>query len=962
MISWRPSLAVAGLFVAAPSALRAQQWLAPIAPDTATIDSSAAATTSRRMPGSLIQALPVDSAEGALLLEPGVTVSDAGISLRGTAPGSHSTYVDGIDVTSSHRRVRLPLAPVTLGSASALTGPLPAWAGGSGSAAIRLTTPGAEARGARLSYETDRVTSGLGLNRIEAGLGRQDRTSRVFVGGMLFGQKSAESGMDSEQVPIFAPAGVDTIVSVAEVGDVVVPTWALVRGDCDRFEASPDPGIAGNYDASCSGARTPASARSGYRLVAAGDYAVGRATRLSALALRGRESERLFDYASINNPANLFGRETEAQVYALSFSGPLGRRRSGSWRLSGSRQSDRLTISPLTAESEADTRDPAGGLMLGGLGFRWDRKSFPVDSQLVANYRANAPGTRRSPYDLEATDQYRTTDRFRDGPYASSGFIEGGGPVGQLTLFEEKRTTLAGAATWQVSANADFTLGGDYVTYSIASYEHHLTSQAFSGVYREEPRRGALFAEDVFAYGSVTFVAGIRYDFFDARGSRPWVLDTLATGPGGIPNSRFGEYHPFPRIRSYTDADGSFTLNGVPVPLVVFRDDERHSAWSPTFRAAVDLSDATSLRAGLSRSAHMPDLGLSFRGINTDFAITGFTHVYGSDLGFQRAWTAELGAVHRLSSALSGDVTAWRRSSTGVPVVVFSPQADPTRQNAEVDIRQFRDIGRESARGVETRLAWRGPALSGSVAWSWQRVLTGLIFPGDAELTEFPAEWERPHTVAATLGYVAPEGGGRGLLRDASVLLTFRAASGTPYVACDGFGFSDETCGDPGAVRSGRARLPTFRQLDLRFVKNLGGRANVFVDARNLLGRRNVRRVYAATGTTSHALAEEIARDVASSAWLGEAEANGARAGSSVDLTFAGPDAGGCASWISANGSPAAPDCVALVRVEQRWGNGDGVFTPEEQRLVADAEYAAFTAGAFYGAPRRVRLGIELGL
>ena len=956
-------LAAAGCFLfVMPAIANAQQWLMPRAADTASTDSAAAATTSRRLAGSVVRELPVDSIAGALLLEPGVTATDAGLSLRGTAPGSHSVYVNGIDMTPSHRRVLHLPAPGSIGGASVVTGPLPAWAGGSGSAALRLETPGSEARGSRLSWETDRFTSGLGLNRFEGSIGREDRTSRVFLGGLLFGQKSVEPGADAELVPVFSPAGVDTTVAVAGLGEVTVPAWRLARGDCDRFDQSSVPGIAANYDAPCSGQRTPGSAVSGYRMAAAGDYSVGRTTRLSALLLRGRDTDRLFDYSSISNPANAFGRQSESSVYGLALSGPTGPRRTGSWRISISRQREMLVVAPLTAESEAETRDPAGGLMLGGFDFRWDLETFPVDSELIANYRTNRPGSRRSPYELENTDQYRTLDRFNDGPYAGSGFDESGGPVGLLSLFEEKRTVAAGSGTWRVSANSDFTLGGEYVKYSVASYDHFLTSQAYSNIYDERPTRGAIFAEDHFAYGDFIVAAGLRYDFFNAGGDRPWVLDTVSALPGGGSNPAFGAYHPFPRISSYTDADGTFLLRGAPVPLVVMREDERHTAWSPTLRAQVAISDATRLRAGLSRTARMPDLAQSFRGINTDFAITAFDHVYGSDLGFERAWTAEAGVTHALSDALTGDVALYRRATTAVPLVVVAPLRDPTRQNAEVGVRQLQGAGRETARGVETRLGWRSAALRGTIAWSWQRVRSEVPFFDQSEPVELPTAWERPHMVSATLGYTAPDGGGRGLLRDGSLLLTFRAASGTPYVPCPGFGFSDEPCGDPGATLE-RERLPSFRQLDLRFVKRIGGRrsASLYLDVRNLLGRRNVRRVYAATGTTTSDAALQRAREVASSEWLVEGEANGVVAGAGLDLTFAGQGAGGCGGWVAVNGDPAAPNCVALVRAEQRWGNGDGVFTAEEQMIVADAEYAAFTTRGLFSEPRRIRLGIEIG-
>jgi hypothetical protein len=235
-------------------------------------------------------------------------------------------------------------------------------------------------------------------------------------------------------------------------------------------------------------------------------------------------------------------------------------------------------------------------------------------------------------------------------------------------------------------------------------------------------------------------------------------------------------------------------------------------------------------------------------------------------------------------------------------------------------------------------------------------------FFGQSEPVELPTPWERPHTLSATLAYSAPEGGGRGLLRDGSLLLAFRAASGTPYIPCPGIGFSDEPCSEPGSALS-RERLPAFRQLDLRFAKRIGGRrsASIYLDMRNLLGRRNVRRVYAASGATTNDDALARVREVATSEWLLAGEANGVAAGSSLDLTFAGQGAGGCGSWVAVGGAPAAPDCIALVRAEERWGNGDGIFTVEEQVLVADAEYAAFTAHGFFSEPRRIRLGIEIG-
>ena len=198
--------------------------------------------------------------------------------------------------------------------------------------------------------------------------------------------------------------------------------------------------------------------------------------------------------------------------------------------------------------------------------------------------------------------------------------------MGTLSLFREDRTVAFGHASWSVSRNALFTLGGEYTKYSVTNYEHALTSQAFSDVYVVKPVGGAIFAEDRLVYGAITFVGGVRYDFFSSRAERPVALDTVPGSPG------FGSYHPFPRIHSYTDADGTYTIDGVALPLVAFREDERHAAWSPRFRASYGDGTGTAIRAGLTRQARMPDLGILFDGLNTDLSITSPGDIFFGDL------------------------------------------------------------------------------------------------------------------------------------------------------------------------------------------------------------------------------------------------------------------------------------------------------------------------------------------
>jgi hypothetical protein len=949
-------LVVLVVLVVAPCALAAQGRVVRFEADSARAPGDGT-TSGRRAPGAEVSSLPVDSLEGALLLQPGITGSAGGLSFRGGAPGEYSTYLDGIDITPGSRRVRLTPATNMLGAATAVTGPLPGMLGNSSSGAMLLETrrPG-PGRSASLAFETDRFLGPtLGLNRLEGSLGGETRSARVFLAGSVTGQKSAEFGADARDLPVFVAAGEDTTLAIpgtpgssaSDTTFFVLPAFAVSRGDCDRFGASENAEIADNYGLECRGDRTPASAHSGYRLLAGADYEIGRASRLSIITTRARESARLFSYRDLYNRANLFAAEDEARVYGISLAGPLGARNGGgSYRIGVSRQRDQRVVGPLTAESEAKTSDPAGGFMLGGLDFRWDLESFPVDSGLIANYRANEPGTRRSPYDLENTDQYRLADEFRDDPYALGGFPERGGPIGTIALFREDRTVAFGHASWMVSRNALFTLGGEYVKYTVTNYEHGLVSQAFSDVYTAKPVRGAVYAEDRLSYGPVRFVGGVRYDFFSSRALRPMALDTVAS------NATFGEYQPFPRISSYSDADGTYTLDGSALPLVDFREDERHAAWSPRFRASYDAGASTVLRAGYSRHARMPDLGDLLAGLNTDLAITNTDFAFGADIGFERSWVGELGLRQQLGASTSLDLAGYRRTTSDAPRIRLVSLRDPTRDN-QVDLRQLAAVGNESALSLEALLEHRAGPVNATLAYTFQRVRSG----------EFPAAWERPHSVAAMLGYTAPESR-RGAMRGAGAWLAFRMSSGAPYTSCsvDSGELSDEQCLSFGFPPN-TARLPAFRQLDLRFTKQLGARPGsvlLYVDARNLLNMRNTLRVFSGTGTTEN---EPARQEVVNNAIIGirdEAAENGVLQGDqSADLRFSGDGAGGCAGWVTVQGDGGAPNCVALVRAEQRFGNGDGIYSAEEQRTVAEAHFDVM-AGSFYGAPRRVRLGIEL--
>jgi hypothetical protein len=245
----------------------------------------------------------------------------------------------------------------------------------------------------------------------------------------------------------------------------------------------------------------------------------------------------------------------------------------------------------------------------------------------------------------------------------------------------------------------------------------------------------------------------------------------------------------------------------------------------------------------------------------------------------------------------------------------------------------------------------------------------------------FVTDDDRPHNLTGSFGLNFPldwHHGSRaaGILRGAGIFGTFRLASGTPYTKCpDDLANQDVLSFDRGCsgrslavVENNGARLPMQKQFDLRLTKafNLGPMAlTAYFDARNVLNFHNVVRVFSATGNIRSAADRDRRWSDDSVDFSKEAEANSdaLMVDGSIDLRFGG--GGSCASWVTASSDAAAPNCIYLIRAEERFGDGDHVFSVDEQRRASNAFYAVGVRGGlgpqrFVQPGRWLRLGLEL--
>lgn len=947
-------------------------------------------TTRYTIPGEIVDDLPLDRALDALVFQPGVTTTNSGeVMIRGSKAGDAAVYLDGIPILSGFRSQpffilsraqslgsEVGVSPNMVGSIEVQSGPLSAGLGNgqAGMISIRTREAGARIEGG-LRYETDEPFgsgASVGLNRLEGNLSVPLGQRGAFVaGGLLQGQRSTGSGFDADAAPIFVQAGLDTTVAVPSApGDpfsdttlVEVQNYAISRGDCDAFTGSANRDIASNYDLPCQGSHTPFSPLSTYQVLGKLTYGLGAGSRLSLLGLASQQQNRNFEYGTLYNPAGVTGNRSSSGLVGLVWHQSFGRESGRPLFLNASLSSqwDRERSGPLTPQEVPNTADPFGGFLVGPLDLLFDFDNFPVDEELLRNYRANLVGSRRSPYDLENTSQYALVDRYRNNAYglynrdqvAGTIFPERGGPVGPLTLYRERRTVAAADLRWQLSRSNRLQLGGEFSRYSIDNYFHFLESQSFSDVYLEKPVRAALFIQDRVRLGPALVTAGLRYDWYNTRARRP---------------------ADFPRISSHPSFDPA-NPDAFLTSDTFFPEDEGHSRLSPHVQASFAVSPRTTVRGGIAQQVQVPDFRLLLLGINTDLAITNSSHVFGQDLDFERTDLYELGARHALATDLALDVAVYSKSIQSEIVTRLVTRLDPSTGVDRILPMLTNDrTGR--VRGIDVKLerSW-GSALSGWLGYSYQDskidLATGVLGTGTMLVPQIDS---RPHSLTGALALSVPEQWKQGsaagaILRNVRLMTTFRFASGTAYTRCtagsgDESTLSPELCLGPFPEPLNEGRLPAFKQLDLRLTRSFGPghRLTGYLDARNLLNFASVLAVFAVTGGTSNPTEEQMNWAADSADLASEAQASGAfRGDGSIDLGEGqvNPSAG-CGAWTDQAGTPAAPNCVYLIRAEERFGNGDHVFEVSEQRRASDALYQVVRGRQeLTGPSRRIRLGLE---
>jgi hypothetical protein len=132
---------------------------------------------------------------------------------------------------------------------------------------------------------------------------------------------------------------------------------------------------------------------------------------------------------------------------------------------------------------------------------------------------------------------------------------------------------------------------------------------------------------------------------------------------------------------------------------------------------------------------------------------------------------------------------------------------------------------------------------------------------------------------------------------------------------------------------------------------------------RNILNFTNIIRVFQGNNDIVNQVEFSADSGLSATSLRTEAEGNEAYDAETgdIDLRFDGAGISGCSGWVNAGNTPSAPNCVYLARAEQRFGNGDGLYTAAEQQRAFNSYYGSFRGRNFFtDAPRRMRLGLEV--
>lgn len=970
--------------------------------------------------GEDIDQLPVDDARAVIKIQPGVVETRRGLSIRGAREGENAVYIEGVLVRNySTDAVRVNLPTNAFSEVDVITGGFSVEFGESQGGIINFVTrTGGRNYTGALSYQTDEISpdqnSSFGVHRWEGSVGGPLVSNlSFFVAGSAQGNQSVLTNKGWDDVDLFVLSGVDTTINVTdERGNVQsVDFPSFLKWDEGRrlpFTANDQYSLFGKLTWSY-GAGSNIS----------GSYSRTRDQGRSFLG-PSAVTPRAIGGNNLFNPIALGGGLSISNVWTLAWTQNFVRSAESSFALDAhlSYQRDRAQSGQFDQEWALDNRSPAAGFTFDDFEFMTEEEDFPGDRDgngavddddykwlmedirvngcalrsIDGETRPNAPdcneiSERRVPF--QGNTAVRNRQPFRMNPFGMAvNFPTEGIPFGH-SISREDRFEARANLDWQINRLHRLKLGGEFRKVDAQLLSSGLDRQIFMSMFADPNfTRASLYGEDRVDLGDVVVFGGLRWDYF--------------TSDARYPRTPFFVFNLPERITADTAAGcetSAVVEEGVPDPCFPdnwFVEPDAKNALSPRLGVSFPVTERSTFRLSYGHFVRTATLDQLFSTIWTDLRNSNTNDILSRDLDFGRVITFEFGYRQQLGVDAVLDLAAYNTDTRRNVAVRKLPFEDPNRAEKFEFYNVFTNLTFGNNRGVDIRLDKRfGNILDVTATYGFVRgettdsdpfVFTRIFARQLTNLARLTGEPIRPaeslllsdqtrtHNVGGSFSLTFPDNylGGTGIgavLENVGVFGLFRFASGLPYSRLVNVGVGQvgppTTAGLGGELE--REDLNTFRtewikEVDLRVTKgfNLGAGSQVrlFADVRNLFDFRNVLQVFLETGETVNELHRDFFTSPELARLAGLVDSPG---GLPTDVSLYDPAQPNRVDQVLKNlPLDNGVDAWGLIRAEERWGNGDGFFSLEEQEAAFNAAYnLSFGEQNLLGPSRQIRFGIE---
>ena len=726
------------------------------------------------------------------------------------------------------------------------------------------------------------------------------------------------------------------------------------------------------------------------------NWQLPRGSRINFSYTRNRNQNYGRDLGGLNNfaPDDIAGNLNVEQVFTLGWFQTITQSADNQLALDlrGSYQTDRNQFGLADYNWYQDNRDPFMGFSMSNVkfaledvygstsptitGFDW----FEPSDELVNAYRSNAvPNDSMRAYsnrfDLSRSQSVvGRNDALRYNPYGyyTNYSIRGWDNDGWGQT-KEDRIQVRGAFDWQIGRFNRAKFGGEYMSVDLRN--NYIT--LYDNVplpEKSNPTRFGAFIQDRLDIGDLVLEGGLRWDYLDPDTQFSRTPAYVYNVPDSLKNG-FVVYNEENAAYEPLNACGPESANPEGACLDNFIEGQTKSEFSPRLGASFPVTPTSTFRLSYGRFVQTPafftnsgftsgQAGVSNRGIgmmvnsNSDLLNQNTNSTFSRDVDMPSTRVFEFGYRQLIGQDLVLDLSAFNKKQRSSLAVRKLPWEDPTRPGAVTFLNTLTNKDFTETNGFEVRVdkafgnmfqtnlsySFLDARGTGSDPYSY----TSLILRATTNLsalTGVPSappeallllDQSRKHNIGWTTSTMFPRDWQDGtfigaVMQDVGFFTVLTLRSGLPYTKLINFGNGQQGPpslagleGIPESAINGN-ETPWNWTFDFRLTKGfqLGQSLNmaVFLDWRNPLNLTSQTTLFLETAAAVNSQHREQQ--------LGTALRDQRLDGDNIIRDFD----------IVAESPETDFNKFMLLRAEERYGNGDGIYTVEEQERAFGERY-----------------------